>query len=896
MSAANLQHSYTAVVDNEMPERDAAGKLGRDTMENCSQRVHQPDRLCTSAYVQQELHSTQFQPGVVPLSLPCRSLTGDTAAATKPHLSGYSSAAQATQVRAEPSVTQTCTASHVHGHSMDGHGGETDCQPAATHASTVATASGPVMPHPHCQADPASSLRGLWMPQPVAVAGAGVDGEELMQSRRCLPDPTSHCSEKSPPTSLGSVYSAPSGTNTLPESFVPGQLPASPDAQLPSVNVLAKKSCDAHGSAAVDDASAIEAEQLSPFDEASSPQKCSRMPAAANLEGMPCEEPLRSGQGFTDFAPAPGSNVQHDRACPIEAQAGTWHVAVPTYESARCIAATTGASLAASTEAVMSLLGGPLTSSAHLPPVTEDQSSLFDGACLTTEEGSNRVWASAAVQAGVQSTPSAATSSQGVAEGGFGSSINLPNMHNHHIASGQGHRCWGADTAHAVISGPNQGRVSRWERAADGGQRLACARPQAVPHGDTHQEAEGCPAQSEYKPAVYSTLDTHEPSVPPASLSVWPANYSCGVPGETPVNTASGSFFDEVGLAQGPAHADSAAGATGTQQGQNPGSDSGRCQRDDFAPELTAEPPGCPAIGNTCAVQAQGSESQPYWWEEWGCWLSACGQFYYDEATGTWPSVYPGEPASFEGCRDKEWGSPRACDVDQSDSRSGLPTDAADHVTSDKSSQAGEQADVYRDQAGPSFFDTIMQDGLSFGAVRTSDSQPQGQGQRTCTPSHALVPHAATSGVPDMHGNGRRAGSGAAGVGSGVPAEPAVWPAAPAHPLAESHDTCCTEPGGIAAAGSYCAGGRFFDSERPSFFKEAGSSFGCRSPQQAQCGTGPLGGSQDGAGWCQLPPPQSADVAAPGSGSPCPAKWAGHSHGVLGTHSPTALPQKVGPT
>lgn len=791
-------------------------------------------------------------------------------------LAGYVSAAQATKARPGPSVMHTYTASDAHGDSMNDLCDDIYCQPDAPRTSTVATANGPVMPHPHRGAEPASNSRGLRMPPQVAAEGEGVVGEELTQSRLDSCDPTPQWSESLAQQSRGYAVSVQDGTSYLQEAFVPGRVPTSPDAQLSILNVPVKGSANAHRTAAVEDARSADAGQLSACDEPSSPQSRPRNPAAVPPEGLSCEAPSESGQGFTDCAPAAGSNVQHDPAGPIEPQAGSWHAAVPAYESACSIAGSTGARSSASKEGMTSLSGGRQASSTDLPPVTEHRTSFFDGAGLSTEQGFCS--ASTAARQGEHSIPGAATCSQGVTEGGFGSHVNLPSIHSHYGTSDDSQSRWGSDTA---MSGPNQGRVECSDHAPESGQRSAWAGPQAVPPGELGQKAEGWCGQSSYKPAEGSTADMHEASVPPADISMWSRNFSRGVPGDTPDNAASGRFFDELGLGHDPADAGNAVGATGTQPGQNPEADSGRCRPENVASELTTGP-GSPQMENFCAAQAQDSEALPYWWEEWGCWVSACGQYYYDEVTGTWPSVFPAEPALFEGWTDQQQGSQGTCDAYQGGSRHGIKPDA--DASGDTSAHVGMQADAYRDEAGSSFFDTILQDGRASVAIGASGSQPQEQAQGTCAPLCALVPYVATAGVSGAHGNGHSAGSVAAGVGSGGPAEPAACPATPSHPLAESHDASRAETGGAAAASTYSTGERFFDSTR------------WDSSQQASGDTRTVGGGQDGADLCHLLPPQSADVAASGSGAPCPEKWGGHAHSMLSTLSPTPLANKVGPT
>lgn len=64
-----------------------------------------------------------------------------------------------------------------------------------------------------------------------------------------------------------------------------------------------------------------------------------------------------------------------------------------------------------------------------------------------------------------------------------------------------------------------------------------------------------------------------------------------------------------------------------------------------------------PVLGDvaTTGGDQKTTEAQSYWWTEWGCWVSACGQYYYDQASGTWPQIYSAADMIADGQTAQAW-------------------------------------------------------------------------------------------------------------------------------------------------------------------------------------------------------------------------------------------------
>ena len=84
------------------------------------------------------------------------------------------------------------------------------------------------------------------------------------------------------------------------------------------------------------------------------------------------------------------------------------------------------------------------------------------------------------------------------------------------------------------------------------------------------------------------------------------------------------------------------------------------------------------AFGSSFGEQQQAPDVQgePYWYEEWGCWVSACSLFYHDEASGTWQAI-PGQQVEVAQVAEDA----SACTLDASHSQASVHTAGAEHST-----------------------------------------------------------------------------------------------------------------------------------------------------------------------------------------------------------------------
>eukprot|EP00892_Ulva_mutabilis_P007047 jgi/Ulvmu1/4714/UM002_0445.1 len=527
-----------------------------------------------------------------------------------------------------------------------------------------------------------------------------------------------------------------------------------------------------------------------------------------------------------------------------EAHASTWHSAVSNATDHHLTAAETGAFFAEAEQDVMPTTSAATLAGAPLPPVPEGQPSFFGSTGFTAEMRAGRPWDAAALQdmPDLHAPPS---HTNGDAHECFGSSVNMP------AAPLQAPEA--ADSTRGSI-GACEPHADETARSADS-QKKGDSSP-SMPQSGWGGGSVPCQVHAQLhakvltSTQVFPMYNAAAPEAGAVGVDPWQSEGQLHPPA---ADAGGGGCFDPIDCAepliatlssdhdasrlsnvqpgtdiqfQGLQHADPQAGAWSGMAGGEEGSHSWE------APAADA------------AAYPDTSATQPYWWAEWGCWVSACGQYYYDEATGAWPPIYRTE-ASVAGRKDAPaWPAHQAWGADEG-SRAGI------------GAVGNERAEAPLEGAGDgSFFESFAR------------SQPEGGAAAAEHRQHSVHTGASSHGGPSIAAD-------AQDWHAFKPAATPAWESKSAGqlawPLAGPSTIAATgwEDAGHSAAAADAAGqgDSCFDSGGASFYTEPRATcFGADDPRHAWGNTvtrrssGPANDNAATGSWC--PPDAEMSTAS----------------------------------
>lgn len=848
---------------------------GKRAMPPTISPTNQPDDLRTSAQERPELPSARAHFPVAPRS---RSTIG-TAATISADSAGHMGAAQAGKHATGSSVSQKGSSTSLHELSMDVRSGDLEATSALRHTTPMAAARGPLSPWSQGDKELPVSLREAGMPLHAALADGGMDRATL--------SPFPRSTDSRPPHSASTQCSA-----TFPTSQVSCFRQHDESAGIVSSNVSAELGAQ-HAMLALDGSEAVSGMAVAGL---CPPQHIQESPADTHHQMRPFgaealgpeahDEPPDRGRGSRTHAVTFDScSAQRKAAPPV--QATVRGPAALEFEASHTMAAEAGAPVLASAEGMKTVLPSWHTSDAHFRKPNEGQSSFF-GDEDSFSAGISINTRASAPSSDAQHPPGAAPPGQGVAAGGFGSGINLPAPPDNRVTAH--HSTWGSVATCTASSDHITELVQRRAAGDEGGPRTTWANLDPGSNDAAAQKAAFVAQdQSEHAPAVQPAADQLDPGFSSAAKATWRAAWDMGLQADDSAAAAVGSFFDQAGWSEGhataPYDADAAVSPHAGPDMRRQGAEQAEGAHG-TAPELSpwTDESAFPAEADRAGIaQGQVGEGEPFWCEEWGCWVSACGQYYYDEAMGAWSAIYSTEVKHLESQGDEQWDLQPEGGVGEDPSGRGAVADFVDEPAAHMCTRADDAGGP----GGRSFFDSFS---ASEHVLVAKEAPHAPQTVKWLHASSPNVPEPLVTGplAPVLHGSGSCMGPAKAGVGFAEPAESSAWPASLPDSVAEHEAAGRAYFGGSSAAGDHTGGGGFSGGDEASFFNQAAKQNVGTHASHAARGMGAAYGAGDGR-TLQVPPQTCSGSAV------SPVHLLGYAPDAAGMHGHAYLPQRVRP-